>query len=110
MPFPVCRCIIYCRLPEFTVPQPERYLAGGLQSGHTVNLTGAQYIKKEECTMIHFQAITEDNFDEIVHMKRPEGENFVASNAYSLAQAWLFREDGDVYPFAIYMTACPWDL
>ena len=57
--------------------------------------------------MIHFQAITEDNFDEIVHMKRPEGENFVASNAYSLAQAWLFREDGDVYPFAIYHDGMP---
>lgn len=35
-------------------------------------------------------------------MKRPVGETFVASNTYSLAQAWLFHEDGDVYPFAIY--------
>ena len=35
-------------------------------------------------------------------MKRPEGENFVASNAVSLAQAWLYRDDGDVFPFAIY--------
>ena len=35
-------------------------------------------------------------------MKRPEGENFVASNAFSLAQAWLYRDDGDVFPFAIY--------
>lgn len=37
--------------------------------------------------MIHFKAISEDNFDTIVRMKRPEGENFVATNAYSLAQA-----------------------
>ena len=51
--------------------------------------------------MIQFKAITEDNFSEIVHMKRPEGETFVAANVYSLAQAWLFREAGDVYPFAI---------
>ena len=35
-------------------------------------------------------------------MKRPEGEGYVASNAYSLAQAWLYRDADDVYPFAIY--------
>ena len=52
--------------------------------------------------MISFRAITEDNFDAIIAMKRPDDEHFVASNAYSLAQAWLYREAGDVYPFAIY--------
>ena len=52
--------------------------------------------------MIHFRAITEDNFDVIIRMKRPDDEHFVASNAYSLAQAWLYRDAGDVYPFAIY--------
>ena len=52
--------------------------------------------------MIHFEKITEDNFKAIVDMKRPEGEGFVASNVYSLAQAWLYRENEDVYPFAIY--------
>ncbi|MGN1343024.1 MAG: GNAT family N-acetyltransferase [Traorella sp.] len=52
--------------------------------------------------MIHFQEISEDNFDAIIHMKRPEGEHFVASNAVSLAQAWLYRNDGDVFPLAIY--------
>ena len=52
--------------------------------------------------MINFRAITEDNFHAIIHMKRPEGEHFVSSNAYSLAQAWLYRDAGDVYPFAIY--------
>ena len=51
--------------------------------------------------MISFRAITEDNFDAIVDMKRPDDEDFVASNAYSLAQAWLYRDAGDVYPFAI---------
>lgn len=51
--------------------------------------------------MVRFKEITEDNFDQIVRMKRPEGENYVASNVYSLAQAWLFRDAGDVYPFAI---------
>lgn len=57
--------------------------------------------------MIHFEKITEDNFDAIIRMKRPEGEHFVASNAYSLAQAWLYRDAGDVYPFAIYEDNTP---
>ena len=52
--------------------------------------------------MINFRAITEENFDAIIRMKRPDDEQFVASNAYSLAQAWLYRDAGDVYPFAIY--------
>ena len=52
--------------------------------------------------MVQFRKITEDNFDAVIKMKRPEGENFVASNAVSLAQAWLYRDDGDVFPFAIY--------
>ncbi len=52
--------------------------------------------------MVHFEEITEDNFDAIIRMKRPDGEGFVASNAVSLAQAWLYREDGDVFPYAVY--------
>lgn len=52
--------------------------------------------------MINFRAITEDNFDAVIQMKRPDGEKFVASNAVSLAQAWLYRENGDVFPFAVY--------
>ena len=52
--------------------------------------------------MIQFRAITEENFWAIVRMKRPDGEGFVASNAVSLAQAWLYRDAGDVFPFAIY--------
>lgn len=57
--------------------------------------------------MINFRKITEDNFAAIIQMKRPDGEKFVASNAYSLAQAWLYREAGDVYPFAIYNGETP---
>ena len=52
--------------------------------------------------MINFRAINEDNFAAIISMKRPDDEHFVASNAYSLAQAWLYRDAGDVFPFAIY--------
>lgn len=57
--------------------------------------------------MVCFRKITEDNFKAIIQMKRPEGERFVASNAYSLAEAWLYREAGDVYPFAIYDDEVP---
>ena len=52
--------------------------------------------------MITFRPITEDNFDAIIAMRRPEEENFVASNAESLAQCWLYRDNNDVFPFAIY--------
>lgn len=57
--------------------------------------------------MISFRKIAEDNFEAILSMKRPEGEGFVASNAVSLAQAWLYREDGDVFPAAIYEEETP---
>lgn len=52
--------------------------------------------------MVSFRRITEENFDAIIKMQRPDGEGYVASNAYSLAQAWLYRDANDVYPFAIY--------
>ena len=57
--------------------------------------------------MIRFCAINEDNFDAIIRMKRPDDEHFVAPNAYSLAQAWLYRDAGDVHPFAIYDDDAP---
>lgn len=57
--------------------------------------------------MIQFKSITEDNFSAIVQMKRPTNEGFVASNEYSLAQAWLYRNNNDVYPFAIYNDETP---
>ena len=52
--------------------------------------------------MISLRAITEENFDAVIRMKRPDGEGFVAPNVYSLAQCWLYREDGDVFPCAVY--------
>ncbi len=57
--------------------------------------------------MVNFRKITEENFDVIISMKRPEGENYVASNAVSLAQAWLYRDNEDVFPFAIYNDDMP---
>lgn len=57
--------------------------------------------------MIGFKKITEENFDAIIKMKRPDGEGYVASNVYSLAQAWLYRDANDVHPFAIYGDEMP---
>ena len=51
--------------------------------------------------MIHFCAINEERFDNIVKMKKSDNDRFVAPNSVSLAQAWLYREDDDVFPFAI---------
>lgn len=52
--------------------------------------------------MINFRKITEDNFRDIINMKQPPEQRFVADNSYSLAQAWLYKDNNDVYPFAIY--------
>lgn len=57
--------------------------------------------------MINFREITEENFSAIINMKRPDDEHFVAPNAFSLAQAWLYRDNNDVYPFAIYHSDTP---
>lgn len=57
--------------------------------------------------MISFRAITEENFDTIIAMKRPDDEKFLALNSVSLAQCWLYRDDGDVFPCAIYADETP---
>ena len=57
--------------------------------------------------MISFRKIDEDNFDAIIKMKRPENEGFVAPNAVSLAQCWLYRDADDVFPCAIYYGESP---
>lgn len=38
--------------------------------------------------MVNFRKITEENFDAVINMKRPEG---VAPNAVSPARAWPYR-------------------
>ena len=51
--------------------------------------------------MVEFREITENNYSECLNLKVSDNqENFVASNIYSLAQAWVFYETA--YPFAIY--------
>lgn len=51
--------------------------------------------------MVHFQKITEDNFVAILDMEAG-GPRFVPPNAESLAQAWLYYENHDVFSFAVY--------
>lgn len=57
--------------------------------------------------MVNFRKIDEENFTEIIQLKRPDHENLVAPVVYSLAQAWLYKDNNDVYPFAIYDDETP---
>ena len=57
--------------------------------------------------MVEFRKITEENFVEILRMDQGEGPRFVPPNAESLAQAWLYYENHDVYSFAIYSGKTP---
>ena len=51
--------------------------------------------------MVEFKEITTDNYNECLKLEVSDNQkNFVASNMYSLAQAWVFHENA--YPFAIY--------
>jgi len=49
--------------------------------------------------MVEFKEITVDNYENCLNLKVAANQNnFVASNTYSLAQAWVYT----AYPFAIY--------
>ena len=51
--------------------------------------------------MIKLDEITADNLEDVLKLKvSKEQENFVSTTAYSLAQAYVYRENA--YPFAIY--------
>lgn len=51
--------------------------------------------------MIKLDEITADNLEVLLKLKvSKEQENFVSTTAYSLAQAYVYRENA--YPFAIY--------
>jgi len=56
--------------------------------------------------MIELREITRDNLEEIVNLKVFENqESFVSSTAYSLAQAWVYKETA--FPFAVYADKIP---
>ncbi len=51
--------------------------------------------------MVELRRIDKDNYIECLNLQVSEGQrNFVASNVYSLAQAWVYSQTA--YPFAIY--------
>jgi diamine N-acetyltransferase len=51
--------------------------------------------------MITLRAITKENYSECLNLNvLDEQKSFVASNTYSLAQAWVYYKTA--YPFAIY--------
>ena len=51
--------------------------------------------------MVELREINKDNYNECLNLKVAEDQtNFVASNVYSLAQAWVYQKTA--YPFAIY--------
>ncbi|MCH4209962.1 GNAT family N-acetyltransferase [Bifidobacterium sp.] len=52
--------------------------------------------------MLHLELIDAHNFYEILKLKRPANEEYVADNSVSLAEAWLYRDDHTVEPRAIY--------
>ncbi len=52
--------------------------------------------------MMTFRKITEENFSSVLRLDAGDGGAFVPPNAEWLAQAWLYYENHDVYPFAIY--------
>ncbi|BDR53909.1 N-acetyltransferase [Bombiscardovia apis] len=52
--------------------------------------------------MVRLEAITKDNFFPVLELKRPEGEGYVPDNALSIAEAWLYRNEGTSNPRAMY--------
>ena len=52
--------------------------------------------------MITFRKIDKDNFYPLLELDPGDGGKFVASAAVSLAEAWLYYESHDTYPFAVY--------
>ena len=55
--------------------------------------------------MIEIKLVDESSFQAVLDLKISEADErarFVAPNVRSLADAWLYRENGDVFPMAIY--------
>lgn len=48
--------------------------------------------------MIKFEDVTEENFKDIVSLRLKDYQKkFVADNTYSLAQCYIYRNNGDVF-------------
>ena len=52
--------------------------------------------------MIRLELINKDNFDQVLDLEvAPKDQRRVASVEYSLAQAWLYRDSEDLFPYAV---------
>lgn len=51
---------------------------------------------------VEFRAIDKTNFYPLLELDPGDGGRFVASAAVSLAEAWLYYEEHNTYPFAVY--------
>lgn len=54
--------------------------------------------------MIKFAEINEDNYEKVLQLKITEEQDkskFIAPNVRSIADAYLYREAGDVFPYAV---------
>lgn len=52
--------------------------------------------------MIRLELVNNENFDEVLQVQlAPQDQRRVASVEYSLAQAWLYREEGNFIPYAV---------
>lgn len=53
--------------------------------------------------MIDLKPVDETSFYQVLNLTVAEADkNFVASNARSLAECWLYRDNGDVFPYAVW--------
>src|SRR5690625_3016823 len=54
--------------------------------------------------MIKFVEINEDNYEAVLKLKLTDEQDeakFIAPNVRSIADAYLYREAGDVFPYAV---------
>ncbi|HFI0543010.1 TPA: GNAT family N-acetyltransferase [Streptococcus suis] len=52
--------------------------------------------------MIRLELVNKDNFDQVLDLEvAPRDQRRVASVEYSLDQAWLYREEGHLLPYAV---------
>ncbi|HFI0631492.1 TPA: GNAT family N-acetyltransferase [Streptococcus suis] len=52
--------------------------------------------------MIRLELVNKDNFEAVLQVSLAEtDERKVASVEYSLAQAWLYKDSGQLYPYAV---------
>ena len=52
--------------------------------------------------MIRLELVNKDYFDQVLDLEvAPKDQRRVASVEYSLAQAWLYRDSEDLFPYAV---------